>query len=1488
MKNYLGLIIALFFAFATQAQELSNAKLVRWNKDKTIPVYVLLDGSISVLETEVPRYLSKVYKFPNHTQVKPYQTLEDGIGMRHVRYQVYAHDVPVDGSVLIAHFKDGRLHSYNGEYYGAMTKSHQPNIQEDVALESALSYFKAEKYMWELEDNHGHGMEKELMHKPKGTLYYAESINTQKAQNFVLAYRFNIYAAEPHARKYIFINAEDGAFLKEEDLIHTGDVKGKAVSKYSDTVDIYFDSLAPASYRLRETTYGNGIETYDMNKGTSYGASVDFVNTVQFWDSLNANQDEVAIDAHWGAEQTYVYFFNVHNRRSFDNQDAKIRSYVHRGVNYNNAFWNGSVMTYGDGNGTRFTPLTCIDVCGHEVSHAVTTYSAGLVYAYESGALNESFSDIFGNAIERYARPNKYSYKIGEDITPSGNGIRDMSRPNANGHPDTYKGNLWRTGTGDNGGVHSNSGVQNFWYFILSEGDTGTNDNSDAYSVPGIGYQKAAAVAYRNLTVYLTKNSQYADARYYGIRAAVDLYGDCSSEMIQTTNAWYAVGVGEEYKDSVEVGFEAPKRLFCFTRDTVFFRNLSINASTFLWDFGDGSTSHARNPHHIYNSYGKFSVKLVAGNCNGTKYDSITITDYITIDSSRLVCKSELMPEFGIGPNITDCEGYLMDNGGENDYLTLRTTVRTIAPHNATKVHAKFLQFRMENGYDSLYVYDGPNTASTLLGGFTGNTLPPDLVATSGAMTFKHFADPLVVDSGFIVQFFAEKPPLNIVAPKDTVLCMFQPLGLVAGANGGGDTSEFTYYWTEDNVPADTFKFTPLKDTTLRVYVFDHCMQNYDTAYVQIKVRDTLKLSVSNDTILCFGNTTDLIASATGGDVSNYLFTWDKGLGQGPRKMVDGSSDSLFTVVLSDGCSVENDTATVKVTQLDSLTLILPNDTSLCQGDNFDMVAQGAGGNGNYLYQWSGGLGNGNSKFIQPLTTTRYTITLSDGCSKPVAMDSVLVTVLDSLKITLNKDTVLCIGEAMDLNTLVSGGQPVNYQWTWSNAVGNVDQQTITPSVDTKYSVRLSDGCSAWEPMDSVEIRVRAPLDVNLFDDSTICYGNSINLLATANGGNANQYVYSWDNGLSNQASHVIQPLQTTTYSVVLGDGCTVKSDTAKVQITVLDSLSMTTSRDTSICIGETVELEVNGTGGKSSNHVFSWSEGLGNGTQFSVSPLTTTVYQIELTDGCSNSSFDSIKVTVINKPLVDFSASDTVICAGDSIEFKNESVGINATVFEWKFGVSQSAVENPVVKYDKAGKYSTSLKVRNDAGCEGDISKVENIEVVEMPKASFTFFPLNPDFSIPKVDFTNNSQFASSYLWDFGDGTTGTSFNPSKDYGDTGRFQVILVATNALGCSSTYTAEVFVRDVFKLYLPNSFSPNVDNLNESYTPKGRGIVHFEMTILNRWGEIMFETKDMSNTWSGYAPGTTEVVPTGSYPYFIRVIDVNGKIHNFSGSIEIIR
>lgn len=221
---------------------------------------------------------------------------------------------------------------------------------------------------------------------------------------------------------------------------------------------------------------------------------------------------------------------------------------MHYSRNYFNAFWDGSRMTYGDGSSTNGNkPLTALDVCAHEIGHGMTTKTANLVYQKESGSLNEAFSDILGNSVEFWARPTQASWKLGEDFSYV---IRDMANPNAYGDPDTYGGTYWvnpnctPSSTNDYCGVHTNSGVLNFWYYLLVNGGSGTNDKGFAYNVTGVGLDKAAQIAYRTLTTYLTSTSTYANARTYSLQAAADLYGAGSAEVTQTTNAWNAVGVG--------------------------------------------------------------------------------------------------------------------------------------------------------------------------------------------------------------------------------------------------------------------------------------------------------------------------------------------------------------------------------------------------------------------------------------------------------------------------------------------------------------------------------------------------------------------------------------------------------------------------------------------------------------------------------------------------------------------------------------------------------------------------------------------------------------------------------------------------------------------------------------------------------------------------------------------------------------------------------
>ena len=577
-----------------------------------------------------------------------------------------------------------------------------------------------------------------------------------------LVYAMDVYADEPLSRQVIYVDAHTNQVVGTENKIHTADSNGIANTVYSGNKPIVADYFA-SQFRLRESGRGNGIQTFNLNNTSNYGGAVDFIDLDNVWNNT-ANQDQYAGDAHWGAEMTYDYFWQIHNRNSIDGNGFTLKSYMHYNTNYNNAFWDGQRMTYGDGNGTTFTPLTAIDITAHEIAHGLTSNTSNLVYSNESGALNESFSDIFGVSVESFANNNTLNWIIGEDATPNGNGIRSMSNPNAFADPDTYLGTNYYTGTQDNGGVHTNSGVQNFWYYLLTVGGTGTNDLNNAYNVTGLGLLDASKIAFRNNTFYLTPNSDYADARFYAIQSAIDIFGVCSPEVMSTTNAWYAVGVGPAFSYSVTAQFSTAFQDYCQAPALVNFTNQSFNAGSYIWDFGDGTSSTALNPSHTYQNAGLYTVSLIA-NGGACGLDTLTLVNYINVDPN-LPCAITMNPA-GLNQTQTACTGTIFDpGGGAANYQDLVTSEITIAPTGASSITLNFTVFDLEANYDYLYIYDGPSNTSPLIGQYTGNTLPNGgtIQSTYGAITLKFFSDTYVTNAGFVATWACQIPTAPPVA----------------------------------------------------------------------------------------------------------------------------------------------------------------------------------------------------------------------------------------------------------------------------------------------------------------------------------------------------------------------------------------------------------------------------------------------------------------------------------------------------------------------------------------------------------------------------------------------------------------------------------------------------------------------------------------------------------------------------------------------------
>jgi len=609
-----------------RAQEKAkNSELVRIKNFTNIPNYVKFKKGKELPLVNLESWLKSYYQSDVNYGLKVIDEELGSLGMTHYRYQQTINGIPVELSMFLTHTNNGLIYSLNGELFSDVNVSTTPKLGGNEALTHALNYVGATTYKWQIQQEED--FLKFRTEDPSATYYpKAELVlvnkNGEIDEELVLAYKFNIYAQEPFGRSEVYVDATTGDVVWEQNLIHEVDVTGTANTLYSGNQTITCDHTGGNNHRLQETGRGNGIRTFTNNNTTNY-TNTDITNNSSTWAG-----PEAGLDAHWGSEMTYDYYLNEHGRNSIDGNGFRLDSYVHHDNNYQNAFWDGSVMTYGDGSGNN-APLTSIDIAGHEVTHGLTTNTAGLIYQNESGALNESFSDIFGNSIERVQRPSQYDWTLGEDLNWV---IRDMENPNAHGDPHTYMGNHYYTGTQDNGGVHTNSGVQNFWFVLLADGGSGTNDNNDAYNISSIGLQDASRVAFRNLTVYLTQSSDHDDARFYAIQSAVDLFGGCTNEVEQVTNAWYAVGVGLPYSSTVVSDFDAPALTSCSVPFTVNFNNNSVNGTTYSWDFGDGNTSTQQSPTHNYTANGTYSVKLVTdgGLCG---IDSVEKTAYITINT---------------------------------------------------------------------------------------------------------------------------------------------------------------------------------------------------------------------------------------------------------------------------------------------------------------------------------------------------------------------------------------------------------------------------------------------------------------------------------------------------------------------------------------------------------------------------------------------------------------------------------------------------------------------------------------------------------------------------------------------------------------------------------------------------------------------------------------------------------------------------------------
>jgi gliding motility-associated-like protein len=763
----------------------------------------------------------------------------------------------------------------------------------------------------------------------------------------------------------------------------------------------------------------------------------------------------------------------------------------------------------------------------------------------------------------------------------------------------------------------------------------------------------------------------------------------------------------------------------------------------------------------------------------------------------------------------------------------------TICFGNTTQLYATGgSSFAWDNGGNSAAITVNPNTTSTFIvtvTDFNGCQNTDDVTVYVNALP--------IADAG---------------SPQ--IICNGQTANLTA--YGG-----VSYAWSI-GLNSQSVNVNPTINTTYIVTVTDinGCSS---TDNVLVNVNQLPLANAGNNQSICLGSNATL--SATGG----IYYSWNNNAGNAQSVVVSPQFQTNYIVTVTDqnGCT-SSDNVVVYINQLPLANAGI--DQSMCYGSGTSLAASGG-----INYQWNNGSFNSVVN-INPTSTTTYFVTVTDqnGCS---AIDDVTITV-NSLPIAnTSPNQTICAGTTTNISA--NGG--INY--LWSNGLGNGQQVTINPTITATYIVTVTDanGCTA---SDNITINVNPLPLANAGPDQTICNGFTANI--NASGG----IIYQWSNGFIT-SNITVNPTTTTTYIVNItnNNGCTA-NDEVTVNVNPTPVIISGPSNPT-ICLGNQIYLSVNGA------YSYTWSPPTGlsaiTGSSVTANPTGDMTYTIIGTDinGCIGTT--SVNVVVNPLPVANFSSNDFSACQFFPIDFTDHS-STDVVSYLWNFGdhtvgSNNSSIEqNPSHLFENAGTFVISLVVTNNFGCTSTFTNPNMITIHPKPTANFNMTSNVVTLENPIVYFFDNSVNANTWSWDFGDPSTGSqNFSNTQttlhEFSTSGTYNVWLYVETNFGCRDSIMKEITKDHDFTFYIPNAFTPNGD-YNDGFIPKGTGYDQskFEMIIFDRWGEIIYETKDISKPWNGCKQGHSDISQIGVYVYQIYAFEMDGEKHSYVGTVTIAR
>lgn len=434
-------------------------------------------------------------------------------------------------------------------------------------------------------------------------------------------------------------------------------------------------------------------------------------------------------------------------------------------------------------------------------------------------------------------------------------------------------------------------------------------------------------------------------------------------------------------------------------------------------------------------------------------------------------------------------------------------------------------------------------------------------------------------------------------------------------------------------------------------------------------------------------------------------------------------------------------------------------------------------------------------------------------------------------------------------------------------------------------SFLVLDPCGNINPLDlTIFINDIVDVEIEITAEEITCPGEEIELVATIIGG-APPYTYLWSTG-ETTSSIFVSPSSTQTFTVDVTDDCLTQTvaQSYEVVVPIIPPLVLNETPDiTEICPFIPATLQSNASGG-TPPYTYSWSSNfdsnLGTGSTYNSLPSTTTTYTVLVTDFCGATISADIIYTITSPPLTLNMTPTLEICPGDSIQISaNSQGGFGQHQYQWWHSgeTAETVWVNPSI--------TTSYTVSVSDECQTFTVEGTTQVIVQKPTADFTVTSQTIFNNLP-IQFQNLSQDAIDYEWDFGDGNASSNVHPSNIYTDPGLYYITLIAIDEKGCRDTIQKPINIEEEWYIYIPNTFTPDGNRLNNTFQASVIGIQHLNVFIYNRWGEVVFTSNEPRFIWDGTYDGV--LVNDGTYTYSIMLITNSGREKQIVGHVNVLK